>query len=213
MPLQAPPSGKAGAQKQGAVSSTISVTRSSTCSFMVTMTMEREGFKSIQDSEAARTVQLKTLRKKESRAAAEVARVRGRVCWNPRRGFEGNCDNMPFTITHAHVHTYSCVIRSSFCVPGCDLPTWVHHKATMAAPRAWLFCLLLLVLGLRTAASRARQHSMEVRGKCPPCPTPPCPAWPGAPARALMPAEGPAGWALPQSDLTPHCPCAPVQPA
>nr|XP_023422815.1 prolactin-releasing peptide [Cavia porcellus] len=33
----------------------------------------------------------------------------------------------------------------------------------MAAPRAWLFCLLLLVLGLRTAASRARQHSMEVR--------------------------------------------------
>ncbi|XP_023577965.1 prolactin-releasing peptide [Octodon degus] len=33
----------------------------------------------------------------------------------------------------------------------------------MTAPRAWLLCLLLLALGLRVAASRARQHSMEVR--------------------------------------------------
>ncbi|XP_005411284.1 PREDICTED: prolactin-releasing peptide [Chinchilla lanigera] len=33
----------------------------------------------------------------------------------------------------------------------------------MTAPRAWLLCLLLLALDLRAAASRARQHSMEVR--------------------------------------------------
>ncbi|KFO32458.1 prolactin-releasing peptide [Fukomys damarensis] len=34
----------------------------------------------------------------------------------------------------------------------------------MAAPRAWLLCLLLLLgLGLRAATSRARPHSMEAR--------------------------------------------------
>ncbi|XP_042558272.1 prolactin-releasing peptide [Dipodomys spectabilis] len=33
----------------------------------------------------------------------------------------------------------------------------------MAAPRAWLLCLLLLGLVLLGAASRAHQHSMETR--------------------------------------------------
>ncbi|XP_048200424.1 prolactin-releasing peptide [Perognathus longimembris pacificus] len=35
----------------------------------------------------------------------------------------------------------------------------------MAAPRAWLLCLLLLLLGLALlgAASQARPHSMEIR--------------------------------------------------
>ncbi|XP_006209204.2 prolactin-releasing peptide [Vicugna pacos] len=33
----------------------------------------------------------------------------------------------------------------------------------MKALRAWLLCLLLLGLALRGAASRAHQHSMEIR--------------------------------------------------
>lgn len=38
---------------------------------------------------------------------------------------------------------------------------------------AWLLCLLLLGLALQGAASRAHQHSMEIRSECPNPPPPP----------------------------------------
>ena len=42
----------------------------------------------------------------------------------------------------------------------------------MKSAGAWLFCLLLLGLALQGAASRAHQHSMEIRSECP-APLPP----------------------------------------
>ena len=43
----------------------------------------------------------------------------------------------------------------------------------MTAVGAWLLCLLLLGLALQGAASRAHQHSMEIRSECPAPPPPP----------------------------------------
>ena len=43
----------------------------------------------------------------------------------------------------------------------------------MKAVGAWLLCLLLLGLALQGAASRAHQHSMEIRSECPAPPPPP----------------------------------------
>lgn len=43
----------------------------------------------------------------------------------------------------------------------------------MKAAGTWLLCLLLLGLALRGAASRAHQHSMEIRSEYPNPPPPP----------------------------------------